>query len=599
MPLLVPLGCDANDHMRMVETRLGEIVPKSTDLRRDIRYVFLCFTNRCGSNFLANALSSSGHLNRAGEFFNGNTIVDNCLKYAFASVTEYFNWLTYYFAKNGVLVAKLTYDSLEILAKARILDQIFDLAQFVMIERMDKLGQAISCDRAFQTGQWTHDMPCYKGEDELEYSYDRITQFMDQLLEHNRKFERFFAVNGIKPLLMLYEGFTQDPSLHVRQFGQNLGISELRYVPGNVDCMRQADHINDEWRDRYVSDAHKFACHSWEKSTMRPEVRLVADTSILPYSELVYQQLLGIEPSSHNQRFHHWWAWSNQNGLNLAEYVLPQLHVTTAIGPFTFERRFIEEGHKAPAPADLEALGPWAYQVEFGSTSTLGVRNEADWKYHRYRGSLLGGITAVAAGARIAELSVLDVGCHCGVQALELAELGFGRVVGVDLRSANIRQARFLMSAFGTSRVSFEERNVWDLEGSPAHDVVFCAGLLYHVTYPLRLLKILHDLTKEFLVLDSAVHKHPFSGFYLVCNKDVAYSAEGEFSYELHPTYRAVCEGLQAVGFTTIYEVIGDRAGDVPNYDSGAVRTFIAAKQGSKLLPNFVASIASPPFANL
>jgi hypothetical protein len=71
----------------------------------------------------------------------------------------------------------------------------------------------------------------------------------------------------------------------------------------------------------------------------------------------------------------------------------------------------------------------------------------------------------------------------------------------------------------------------------------------------------------------------------------VAYSAEGEFSYELQPTYRAVCEALKAVGFATIYEVIGDKGGEVPLYESGNVRTFVAAKHSGRLLDEFVASL--------
>jgi LPS sulfotransferase NodH len=595
MSLRVPMDDGGNDHMQMVEAQLGPIIPTPTKVRRDIRYVFLCFTNRSGSNFLANALSSSGYLNRAGEFFNGNAIVDNCLKYDLASVADYFNWLSHTLEQNGFLVSKLTYDSLEILAKARIFDQIADFSRFVAIERIDKLAQAISCDRAFQTGQWTHDMPSQISEDALEYSSARIGQFIDYLLDQNRRFGRFFAFNGITPAVVLYERFAQDPARQVNVLGQYLGIPELCYAPENIDCHRQADRINREWWDRYVSESRELANSSWEKPLMRAEVRLVSQTDVLPYSKMIYRNLSGIEPATHDQRFQHWWAWSNQNGLNSEEYVLPQLHLATSIGPFGFEHRFTQERHAAPSLAEIEALAPWAYQVEFGSTSTLGVRNDADWKYHRYRGSLFGGIAGRIAGPRIPELSVLDVGCHCGVQALEIAELGFGRVVGVDLRAANIRQARFLMSTFGSRHVSFEEKNVWDLEGFPSHDIITCAGLLYHVTYPLRLLKILHDLTNEFLILDSAVHKHPFSGFYLVCNKDITYSAEGEFSYELHPTYRAICEGLQAVGFTTIYELIGDRAGEVPNYASGTVRTFVAAKHGARLLPGFISSISLDP----
>jgi SAM-dependent methyltransferase len=270
------------------------------------------------------------------------------------------------------------------------------------------------------------------------------------------------------------------------------------------------------------------------------------------------------------------------------------MRVPTEIEPFCFERRFVQEQRVPPSREEIDSLAPWAYQVEFGSTSTLGARIDSDWKYHRYRGSLLVGTTARIVGRRIGELSVLDVGSHCGVQALELAEYGFGHVTGLDLRSNNIKQARFLTAAFGVPRVSFAEKNVWDLEGFRPHDVVFCVGLLYHVTAPMRLLKLLYDLTNEFLILDSLVHKQPFSGFYLVCHKDVEYSAEGEMSYEFHPTYRAVCEGLQAVGFSTAYEVIGNRADEVPHYESGNVRTFVAAKHKGRLLGEFVSSIAHP-----
>jgi LPS sulfotransferase NodH len=253
MALLVPMDCGGNDHMRMVEARLGEIVPTRTEVRRDVRYGFLCFTNRCGSNFLANALSSSGHLNRAGEFFNGDAIVDNCLKEKLASVPEYFNSLTYREGKSGFLLSKLSYMHLEILGKAGILDRIIDLSLFVMVERADKLAQAVSYDLAFQTGKWTHDMPSRKSKAELEFSYDRIVGIIEAILDQNRCFARFFALNGITPAVALYERFVQDPTHQVRLLAQYLGVPGLCYVPENIDLQRQADRVNGEWRERFVN----------------------------------------------------------------------------------------------------------------------------------------------------------------------------------------------------------------------------------------------------------------------------------------------------------------------------------------------------------
>jgi len=322
-----------------------------------------------------------------------------------------------------------------------------------------------------------------------------------------------------------------------------------------------------------------------------PQLRqfsLVPEVTSLRYNSNIYSDLAGMDPAKHSNRFSHWWFWTQQNGLNEPEYLMPQIRVETHVAPFTFERRFVDSGRAIPERQQISALDPWAYQVEFGPASTLGVRHNADYIYHRYRASLLVDTAAAIAGESRSSMSVLDVACHCGVFSLEFAERGFRHVTGVDLRPSNIRQAYFLRDTFGVQNTVFLEKNVRMLQDLPVADVVFCGGLLYHVTFPMELMYNLWTKTGQFLVFDTLTHKHPFSGFHLVCNKDVNYSAEGEFGYELHPTYRAVCDGLYAVGFKVVYELVGSGASDAPNYDSGNVRSFVAGKSDDGMLPEFV-----------
>jgi hypothetical protein len=335
-----------------------------------------------------------------------------------------------------------------------------------------------------------------------------------------------------------------------------------------------------------------FGAETWQR---QDRFSLVPEVAGLSYHTGIYKHLAGMDPARHNDRFSHLWFWTQQNGLNEPEYVMPQVRVETCIAPFAFETRFIEAGAQAPEPHLVESLGPWAYKVEFGTRSTLGVRHNADYIYHRYRSSLLVDTASAIAGDHRSGLTVLDVACHCGVFSLQFAERGFRHVHGVDLRQENVRQAEYLRNTFGVSNVVFSQGNARDLNSLPAADVVFCGGLLYHVTFPIELLYSLWTKTREFLVLDTLTHKHPFSGFHLVCNKDVNYSAEGEFSYELHPTYRAVCDALYAVGFKVVYELVGSGAANVPNYDSGNVRSFIAAKSDRGLLPDFVERLNHRP----
>jgi len=292
----------------------------------------------------------------------------------------------------------------------------------------------------------------------------------------------------------------------------------------------------------------------------------------------IYQDNPGSSLENQSSRFTSACLWADANGHNQVEYLLPQIHVKTEIEPFLFERRFAREKATPPSVEQLEALAPWHYQIEFGLVATRPWRLMMEWGFHRYRASMLVALAAEIAGRARSSLSVLDVACHCGVFSLEFAERGFGSVRGLDIRKENIEQAQFLARTFGISNASFGIANARDLAQAGQADIVFCAGLIYHVTFPMELFANIYDRTKEFAVIDTVAQKHPFSGFHLVCSKDPALSIEGETHYEFMPTYRALIDALHAVGFEEVYEVLGDRAAEVPLYQDHNVRSFVAVK---------------------
>jgi hypothetical protein len=283
-------------------------------------------------------------------------------------------------------------------------------------------------------------------------------------------------------------------------------------------------------------------------------------------------------------------VWANENGLNVPEYLLPIINRQTTIQPFRFERRFAASGVRPPSKDIVNSVGPWHYQIDWSGVTTRDLHHdmrdlwqELDWKVHRYRSSLLVDLALEMAGPSRSQMSVLDVACHCGILALEFGEAGFGSVTGMDLRLENIHQAQFLRETFGCPNVSFDVLNARNLKGRTA-DIVFCGGLLYHVTFPVELMTDLFDATGEFLILDSLCQNHPFSGFHLYDGKDTRQTLEGDNAIELVPTYRAIIDLLRGVGFSEIYEVLGDRAQEVPFYKDRSIRSFVAAKPGSRCL---------------
>jgi tRNA (mo5U34)-methyltransferase len=285
-----------------------------------------------------------------------------------------------------------------------------------------------------------------------------------------------------------------------------------------------------------------------------------------------------------NERNPEFWTrfcvWCDLNGFSEPEFLLPQIVRQTNISPFRFEQRFA--GKKPPSRDEIESLGPWDYQIEWPGISSKGIRHNEDWLVHRYRSSLLVDLASEIAGPTRTNMSVLDVACHCGILALEFSEVGFGSVKGLDLRTKNIAQAEFLKQSFDCQNVSFEVANARNLKGQKA-DVVLCGGLLYHVTFPVELMTDLFNATGKFLIFDSVSQNHPWSGFHIIDERDVNRTLDGDNRIELMPTYRGIIDLLRAVGFSAIYEILGDQAENVPFYKKRNIRSFVATKRGFEI----------------
>jgi 2-polyprenyl-3-methyl-5-hydroxy-6-metoxy-1,4-benzoquinol methylase len=288
------------------------------------------------------------------------------------------------------------------------------------------------------------------------------------------------------------------------------------------------------------------------------------------------------------ERWAEWCVYLQANGLSAPEYLLPLARIETEVAPFSYESLPVSK-IDAELQSQIDALKDWHYQMEFKdrAVSTRGFRHEHDWGVHRYRGSLLVRNTAKLMGNNYNNCTVLDVGCACGLFTMEFAHQGCARAVGVDLRESNIKQAQWLAETYGVKNTVFEVENARNIQRFTGFDIVFCAGLFYHITFPMEFMKSLFDCCDDVLVFDTLLHNHPISAFNLILGRDTSYAAEGETSYEFHPTYRVVIDCLTAVGFVNIIEIAGPRGREIGGYANMSTRSFFAFKPGSKSYPLF------------
>ena len=254
MQIFVPTMTDENEHLNRLETYFGAIRAGPVAIPKGQKFIFLCYTNRCGSDYVAQSIASDGRLNIAGEFFNHDTVLDHAQRLKHKNIQTYFNWLVGHVRRGRRMVCKVAVSHLEVLGRAGILQQIMDRSHFILVERNDKLGQAISYDIALQTGKWNSRVKPRQQHVELAFSADRLTTVMRSFAQQYTEFDRFFDRNGVFATNIVYEHFLADVQPHLEVIGRQLDLPGLQIVPENIWIQKQAGPTNIAWRERYLAE---------------------------------------------------------------------------------------------------------------------------------------------------------------------------------------------------------------------------------------------------------------------------------------------------------------------------------------------------------
>ncbi len=218
--------------------------------------LLLCFTNRCGSNYLAALLAATGAFNEAGEFFNAETVLHHAGQLRLGSLRAYMAALPRVVGPpGGWLAAKASLDQLIMLADAGILDGFAGRVVYVLLERRDRLGQAISRCIAGQNRRWTTGHAAAVPDAALVYHRSAIEAEMARVALACYGFYGFFAANHIVPLHLAYEECVTDPAGAVAAIGDLTGQRGLLADPARVGIGRQANAVNADWRARYLAGA--------------------------------------------------------------------------------------------------------------------------------------------------------------------------------------------------------------------------------------------------------------------------------------------------------------------------------------------------------
>jgi tRNA (mo5U34)-methyltransferase len=215
----------------------------------------------------------------------------------------------------------------------------------------------------------------------------------------------------------------------------------------------------------------------------------------------------------------------------------------------------------------LEAAGPWFYRFPFSNGVASTPVDPVAQAIHDARAELVFPTLDRLHGDRWDRATCIDLACHEGWFAAQLAARGAGRVLGIDLRGDHIARAEELSSCADLPNLGFAQNDLFTLDADElgTFDVTLLLGVLYHLENPVQACRIARSLTRGVCVIETQVARptpdleclwgstgqsRSGPGIAVVRSDDV--HAGAGHQVVLVPTLSALTDILYAVGFSSV-----------------------------------------------
>lgn len=213
----------------------------------DCRLTVIAFTNRSGSNLLADYLVQTGRFGGFGEVLNPPVVQAFAEREGVTSLPDYLAALAgrQRCGPQKDLGVKASAEQLAMLVRHGI-PAMFAGFRVIHIWRQDLLGQAVSFEIAGQTNRWTTRQKAASREvDDIAFDPVRLEQMMRAIQSYNARIAATLSVLGIASASLTYEDLTAAPGPGIRRVCAALNIDLGDWRPKTPKIEKQASALND------------------------------------------------------------------------------------------------------------------------------------------------------------------------------------------------------------------------------------------------------------------------------------------------------------------------------------------------------------------
>ncbi|MEC3862681.1 Stf0 family sulfotransferase [Mesobacterium sp. TK19101] len=206
--------------------------------------VVIAFTNRSGSNLLADYVRQGKVAGPAGEFLNHDFVTKHAREQGITRLPDYMLYLQTRFAgPAGALAIKASWDQLAMLHRTG-LTGMFPEVRVLHMLRQDVLAQAVSYVIALHTKQWTSKHAVE--QDEVPFKPDLIEHVAADFHQANLLIRLICDATGMRRWALAYEQMCHDPATHVGNVLVPAGLAPKDWAPDVPRISKQAGPRNAE-----------------------------------------------------------------------------------------------------------------------------------------------------------------------------------------------------------------------------------------------------------------------------------------------------------------------------------------------------------------
>ena len=213
--------------------------------------LLILFASRCGSSYAGQLLANTPHFRQVREAFNVEQLAQIRSTHSLADDGEAARWMIANHGTHQAFAAKCGQPGLISAWHLGYLEAVFDRSKCLVLERHDRVAQAISLFRAELSGRFHSPQTAAREVQRDDYDREKIAIFHTVIDRAYEAIHRFLALTGKSYRTVYYEDICADPEAFVRDTCADMDLPMPATFDAEVRLEVLRDELSAEWIERF------------------------------------------------------------------------------------------------------------------------------------------------------------------------------------------------------------------------------------------------------------------------------------------------------------------------------------------------------------